>query len=57
MAPFDHVLPDATLDVKTTFPPSQNVVAPPAVMVGAAGNGLTVTNVAAEAGDVQPFTV
>ena len=31
-----------------TLPPEQKVVAPPAVMVGVAGNGLTVTTVGAD---------
>ncbi len=38
-----HWLPLALLEVNTTLPPSQNVVAPPAVMLGVEGIGLTVT--------------
>ena len=57
VAPVDHVLPVADEDVSTTLPPAQKVSGPPAVMVGAAGAGLTVTVVPAEAGDVQPLTV
>ena len=34
------------LDVKTTLPPEQNVVAPPGVIVGVDGKALTVTTVA-----------
>ncbi|MNU79312.1 hypothetical protein D3C71_689260 [compost metagenome] len=34
VAPFDQVFPVADEDVKTTEPPAQNVVGPPAVMVG-----------------------
>jgi hypothetical protein len=49
VAPVDHRLPDAELDVNVTLPPAQNVVGPPAVIVGVAGNGFTVTKVAAEA--------
>lgn len=57
VAPFDHVLPDAALDVNVTEPPSQNVVGPVADIVGALGMVLTVTVVAAEGADVHPFTV
>jgi hypothetical protein len=53
VAPFDHKFPVAEDDVNTTFPPAQNVVAPPAVIVGVAGTGLTVTTVAAEFAEVQ----
>jgi hypothetical protein len=35
-------LPLALLEVSVTLPPAQNVVAPPAVIVGVAGVGLTV---------------
>lgn len=38
----DHTLPVAMVEVKTTLPPWQKVVGPPAEMVGA-GLGLTVT--------------
>lgn len=54
VAPVDHVLPDAAEEVSTTFPPPQNVVGPPAVIVGVGGRGLTDTVVPAEAGEVQP---
>ena len=43
MAPFDHALPVVAEDVNKTVPPEQNVVGPLALMVGAAGVGLTVT--------------
>ena len=42
VAPFDQVFPVADEDVKTTDPPAQNVVAPPAVIVGGVP-GVTVT--------------
>ncbi len=48
MAPLDHALPVALEDVSITDPPLQNVVALPAVIVGAGGVGLTVTVVAAD---------
>ena len=44
-------------EVKVTLPPSQKVVDPPAVMVGVAGNGVTVTVVPAEVAEVQPPVV
>ena len=42
VAPVDQTLPVADEEVKTTLPPAQNVVGPPAVIVGVAGIGLTV---------------
>lgn len=42
VAPFDQVFPVAEEEVKTTEPPAQNVVGPPAVMVGGVP-GVTVT--------------
>ena len=54
VAPVDQLFPLAEEDVRTTLPPEQNVVGPPAEIVGAAGVGLTVTVVPAEAGDVHP---
>jgi hypothetical protein len=45
------------VDVNTTDPPAQNVVVPPAVIVGVAGVGFTNTSVEAEAGDVHPNNV
>ena len=38
-----HEFPVVLLEVRVTLPPWQKVVVPPAVMVGAAGKGLTVT--------------
>ena len=49
----DQTFPVGDDDVRTTFPPEQNVVGPLGVIVGAAGVGLTVTVVPAEAADVQ----
>ena len=43
MAPFDHVFPEALDEVNVTEPPEQNVVAPPADIVGVEGIGFTVT--------------
>ena len=53
VAPVDQTFPVADEEVKTTLPPVQNVVAPPAVIVGVVGNGFTVTVVAAEVAEVQ----
>jgi hypothetical protein len=54
VAPFDQRY-DAALDaVSVTEPPAQNVVGPPAVIVGVAGIALTVTVVAAEVA-LQPL--
>jgi hypothetical protein len=50
VAPVDHKYVVPALDVNVTLPPSQKVVGPPAVIVGADGNAFTVTTVAAEAG-------
>jgi hypothetical protein len=55
VAPLDQVFPVALEEVKTTEPPAQNVVEPPAVMVGVAGKGLTVTTVAVELALQLPF--
>ena len=54
VAPVDHKLPLADEEVRTTLPPEQNVNGPPALIVGVAGNGFTVTVVPAEVADVQP---
>ena len=51
VAPFDQTLFVATDEVKTTELPEQNVVAPPAVIVGVVGNGFTVTTVADDVAD------
>ena len=53
VAPFDQRFPVADEDVKVTLPPWQKVVAPEAVIVGVAGNALTVTKVAAEVAELQ----
>ena len=42
VAPVDHKYEFPALEVNVTDPPAQNVVEPPAVIVGAAGAGLTV---------------
>ena len=57
VSPVLQVLPDDALEVSTTLPPAQNVVGPPALMVGAEGIGLTVTVVADDDADVQPEEV
>jgi hypothetical protein len=54
VAPLDQVLPFADDDVNVTDPPEQNVVGPPAVIIGVDGNEFTVTTVPAEDADVQP---
>jgi hypothetical protein len=54
VAPLLHTLPITELEVKTTLPPSQKVVAPFAVIVGVTGNGFTTTVVALEVTE-QPF--
>lgn len=43
------------LEVRTTLPPAQKVAGPPAVIVGVAGRGFTVTAVAADAALWQEF--
>ena len=47
----------AALEVSTTLPPWQNVVAPPAVIVGLAGNAFTVTVVANDAAELHPLAL
>ncbi len=54
VAPVDHVFPVAEEDVNTTLPPAQNVVGPPAEIVGVAGKAVTVTVVPADVAEVQP---
>jgi hypothetical protein len=49
VAPVDHRYEEPALDVSVTLPPEQKVNGPLAVIVGVAGNVLTVTAVAAEA--------
>ena len=48
VAPFDHSHDEPALAVRVTLPPWQNVVGPEAVIVGAGGGGLTVTDTGAE---------
>jgi hypothetical protein len=57
VAPVDHKLPVAEDEVKVTLPPAQNVVGPPAVMVGVGGVGFTVTVVPADVAALQPAMV
>lgn len=57
VAPLDQRFPVADDDVKTTLPPVQKVVGPPAVIVGVAGAGVTVIVLAVDGFEVQPFTV
>lgn len=58
VAPVDHVFPVAEEEVRTTEPPAQNVVGPPAVIVGTGGSGLTVTVVPVDVAEqVPPETV
>jgi len=47
-------LPLALLEVSVTLPPLQNVVGPPALIVGVAGVGFTVTVDDAEGVLLQP---
>jgi hypothetical protein len=54
VAPVLHRLPDAALEVKSTLPPPQNVVAPEGVIVGVGGVGFTVTTTGVETAEVQP---
>ena len=56
VSPVDQVFPPEAEEVSTTFPPEQNVVAPPAVIVGVAGMELTVTFVEADVAE-HPATV
>jgi hypothetical protein len=53
VAPVDHTLPLAELDVSVTLSPAQNVVGPDALIVGVAGATLNITFVVAFA--EQPF--
>jgi hypothetical protein len=55
VAPLLHRLPVAELDVSCTLPPWQKVVGPLGVIVGADGNGFTVTCTDADAAEVQLF--
>lgn len=42
VAPVLHVFPEALLDVSVTVFPAQNVIGPPAEIVGVVGNEFTV---------------
>jgi hypothetical protein len=55
VAPFDQVFPVAEEEVKVTEPPAQKVVGPPDAIVGVAGSGFTVTVVAADVDEQEPF--
>ena len=55
VAPFDQVFPVADEEVRVTEPPAQKVVGPPAVIVGVAGSGFTVTAVEADVDEQDPF--
>ena len=55
VAPVDHVFPVAEEDVRITEPPAQKVVGPPGVIVGVAGSGVTVTVVATDVDEQEPF--
>ena len=57
VSPVDHKLSVADEEVRTTELPLQKVVGPPAVMVGTAGFGLTVTLNAVEFPEVQPAVI
>ena len=59
VSPVDHKFPVVAEEVKTTDPPAeQNVVGPPAVIVGIVGIGFTVTLIVFEATDEQgPSTI
>ena len=50
-------MPVAEDEVNNTDPPLQNVVGPPADIVGVDGIAFTVTTVAADGSDGQPFAV
>jgi len=50
VSPVDHVFPDATEEVNVTFPPEQNVVGPPAEIVGRL---LTCTSTAVEGFEIH----
>lgn len=54
VSPVDHIFPAAAEEVKVTDPPSQNVVGPLAVIVGAVAIGTTVTTVATDVAEQPP---
>ena len=51
-----HWLPLALLELSVTLPPAQNVVGPPALIVGVAGVALP-TTVVLPGDELQPLTV
>ena len=53
LIPF-HVLFALAEEVSVTLPPTQNEVGPLAVIVGVAGEGVTVTTTAVEFGETHP---
>jgi hypothetical protein len=53
VSPVDHTFPVEAEEVNTTDPPEQNVVGPPAVIVGTVGIGFTVTLITFEALEAQ----
>ena len=55
MAPVDQVFPELAEEVRVTDPPVQNVVAPPAVSVGADGTAFTVSTAPLELALPQEF--
>jgi hypothetical protein len=55
VAPFDQVFPVAEDEVRVTEPPVQKLIGPPAVIVGTAGSGFTVTVVAVDVEEQEPF--
>lgn len=55
VAPVDQVFPVAEELVNVTLPPEQNVVGPPAEMVGVAGIGFTVIVVPVEVAEHVPL--
>ena len=57
VSPVDQILSVADDEVSTMLSPSQKVVAPPAVIVGTAGTGLTITVLGADADDEHPAVV
>ena len=55
VSPFDHRYEELAVEVRVTLPPAQNVVGPEGVMVGVAGRGLTVTDVASDGRLRHPY--
>ena len=56
VAPVLQVFPEGLLEVSVTLPPAQKVSGPLGVMIGTAGEEVTVTTTGAET-DLHPFTV